>query len=223
MSNNHLRETILAELEFDPAVDASSLTVEVIDGIARLGGRTGSATEKAAASAAVRRLKAVRGIADEIQIAKPGAQAVSDTDLAKQAAGIIDFYVRPEPGTVCVSAENGWITLFGNVDSFFEGREIESAVRNLDGVRGLTNKINKREDPSSEEVRAKITAVFERDLFEEPVAMKVSAFGGKATLEGAVRNMTERDLAGRAAGSVDGITFVENLLTVSETTVRDCA
>jgi osmotically-inducible protein OsmY len=53
--------------------------------------------------------------------------------------------------------------------------------------------------------------------------MKVSAFGGKATLEGAVRNMTERDLAGRAAGSVDGITFVENLLTVSETTVRDCA
>lgn len=221
MNTNSLRTAILAELDFDPAVDATSLTVEVVDSIVRLGGRAGSAPERSAANAAVRRIKAARGIADEIQIARPSVQTVMDADLALQAVGVIEFYIRPEPGSVCVTAENGWITIDGDVDSFFEGREIESALRNLDGVRGLTNRINRRADPSSEEVRTQIVAVFERDIFEEPHGLKVSVFGGKATLEGAVHSVIERDLAQRAAGTVDGINYVENLLTVSTPSVRD--
>jgi hypothetical protein len=66
MSELKLRDDILDELEYEPIVDAAHIGVTVDRDVVTLTGHVGSYAQKLAAISAVRRVKGVHGIADEI-------------------------------------------------------------------------------------------------------------------------------------------------------------
>ena len=99
MRDIELRAKVLAELEYDPSVDAANIGVAVKEGVVTLTGHVANYSEKIAAERAVRRVKGVRAIAEEIEIRLPRQKkprmtkspAVSPTSCA----GTVRFPRRP--------------------------------------------------------------------------------------------------------------------------------
>ena len=68
MNDIELRQNIIDELEFEPAVDAANIGVAVDKGVVSLSGHVGSYAEKLAAEKAVKRVKGVRAIAEGLKV-----------------------------------------------------------------------------------------------------------------------------------------------------------
>src|SRR5579862_5644716 len=73
-----LRRQVLAELEYEPSVDAANIGVAVSKGVVTLTGHVHNFSEKIAAERVVRRVKGVRAIAEEIEIRLPRDKKTSD-------------------------------------------------------------------------------------------------------------------------------------------------
>ena len=91
----------------------------------------------------------------------------------------------------------------------------ENAIRDLAGLRGLTNKITV-EAPSLSPltVHAEIEAALKRQAELDAAQITVESVDGKVTLSGAVRSWPERRLAERAAWTTPGVTAVNDRLGV---------
>src|SRR6516164_4307056 len=67
-----LKHDVEAELEWEPAVTASRIGVEVKDGVVTLAGHLASLAEKIAAEQATRRVGGVRALVVELEVRLPG-------------------------------------------------------------------------------------------------------------------------------------------------------
>ena len=211
-----LRQHIIDELEFDPAIVATHIGVAVGDGIVSLTGHVASFAGKKAVEAATQRVKGVRGMAEAITVIPREAHLTSDEELVRQALCMVEWDTTMPTAAIQITAEKGWLTLSGDVDGYFQSQSAEKAVQKLKGVVGVTNRINMRVDVSPRDLAARIKRVFERRDFQDARNIRVAVYGGKVTIEGSVRSMHERRLAERAAWGMAGVTFVENRLIVSD-------
>src|SRR5271170_3715740 len=91
MSDMSLRQNVLDELEFDPAVDATKIGVAIDKGVVILSGHVGSYAEKIAAERIVQRVKGVRGVAQEIEVRYPNENKNADDEIAQRAAKILEW------------------------------------------------------------------------------------------------------------------------------------
>ena len=71
MNELKLRDDILDELAYEPIVDAAHIGVAVDRDVVTLTGHVGNYAQKLAALSAVRRVKGVHAIADEIEVRYP--------------------------------------------------------------------------------------------------------------------------------------------------------
>ena len=83
------RRIIRDELEFEPSVDAAHIGISVDNGVVILTGHVNRFAEKPAAIAAVRRIKGVRAIAEEMEVRYPFEKTVSDDDIANRAVDVL--------------------------------------------------------------------------------------------------------------------------------------
>jgi len=67
-SDMQLQSDVLDELNWDPAVNAAQIRVEVKDGLVTLAGRVESFAEKSAAEWAAKRVSGVKALAVEIRV-----------------------------------------------------------------------------------------------------------------------------------------------------------
>src|SRR5512140_578674 len=88
MSELRLRDDILDELAYEPIVDAAHIGVAVDRDVVTLSGHVGSYAQKLAALSAVRRVKGVHGIADEIEVRSPADEKMSDDEIASRAINV---------------------------------------------------------------------------------------------------------------------------------------
>ncbi|TIP90489.1 MAG: BON domain-containing protein, partial [Mesorhizobium sp.] len=84
MTDITLRQNILDELEFEPSIDAAHIGVAVEDGIVTLTGHVSSYWEKTTAENVVKRVKGVKGIAEEIEVRLIGQKGTADDEIAKR-------------------------------------------------------------------------------------------------------------------------------------------
>jgi osmotically-inducible protein OsmY len=211
-TDSELRHDVERELEWEPSVDERRIGVSVIDGIVTLSGNVASFAEKWNAERAVERVAGVRGIANELEVRS--ATERSDTDIAKAAADRLSWDVMVPEGKVTVEVRNGWVTLKGEVPWDYQRRAAERAVRNLSGVKGITNLITIQPRLEPKDVKKRIEETFERDATFEAQHITVEVTGGEVTLRGAVRSWIERHEAEKAAWAAPGVKSVRNLITI---------
>ena len=125
--DEQLRRDVLAELEYDPSIDARKIGVAVEDGIVTLTGEVSSFAEKWNAERGAERVEGVRGIVNKIEVKIVGDY--SDADIAREAADALRWNLMVPPGKVIPKVENGYITLTGEVNYDFQRRAAEKAVR----------------------------------------------------------------------------------------------
>lgn len=215
MNDNILRQSVIDELEFEPSIDAASIAVTVDDGVVTLGGHVRTYAEKETAEHVAARLKGVRGIAQEIKVQPKGPNRMDDDGIAKRALSMIDWNVNIPKDAVKVRVSNGWITLSGKVEWQYQKDTVLRAVRNLEGVIGVTNTVEVTPHVSAADVRKRIEDAFERDAEIEAKAIRVDVSGGRVTLEGRVRTWSERRAAERAAWSAPGISTLDDRIVIS--------
>ena len=107
MTDKDLRRDVLDELDFDPSLDAADIGVAVSDGVVTLTGHVGSYDEKVETERAVKRVKGVRAIAQEIQVRLPNAKAIEDDQIAARALAIIDWSVHLPKDAIQVKVARG--------------------------------------------------------------------------------------------------------------------
>jgi osmotically-inducible protein OsmY len=109
-----------------------------------------------------------------------------------------------------VRVEDHWMWLIGEVGWHFERLAAERAVENIAGVKGVTNLIRIKRQPSDPNVQAHIEAAMRREplLAARTVAAKVR--GGCVELSGTLQSLAECDAARHVAWSAPGISKVED-------------
>lgn len=215
MSDRTLRQFVIDELEFEPSVDAAHIGVSAENGVVTLTGYTNTYSEKLAAVAAVRRVKGVRAIAEELEVRFANHKQTADDEIARRAADIIRWNaVVPQDG-IEISVRHGMVTLGGSVDWWYQRTAAENAVRKLSGVAGVINDITIRPHIHPIDVKRKIEDAFKRraELDSEAIRVAVND-GGKITLQGTVHDWREHNAAVDAAWAAPGVVSVEDRLTL---------
>ncbi|MGF7159643.1 osmotically-inducible protein OsmY [Rhodoligotrophos appendicifer] len=214
MKEAQLRQDILDELEFEPSIDAANIGVAVDDGVITLTGHVRSYAEKLAAEAAVRRVRGVRAIAQEIDVRYPGEAKTSDDEIAKRALDALKWDVTIPNETITLIVHHGLVTLKGEVPWQFQRKAAELAVRKMTGVTGVINDITLKPMVQSTDVKRKIEEALKRRAKVEASQIRVSVDGNKVTLEGKVDTWDEHDAVEHAAWSATGVKLVTDHLTV---------
>jgi osmotically-inducible protein OsmY len=209
-----IRDNVIAELDFEPQVDATAIGVSVKDGIVTLTGHVPHYMQKLAAEAATRRVKGVIGLAQEIEVRFPTETGHSDDELANRASHILNWTIVAPKDGIKVKVEKGWITLRGEAQWAYQKQDVERALRRLEGVTGVTNLITVHSALSPGDVKGNIKRAFHRNAELEADGIDVTVDGAKVILTGKAGSWAQRRAAENAAWSAAGVNQVVDNIAV---------
>src|SRR5260221_12528001 len=135
------QRNVLEELQWDTHVQPNEIGVVVKDGIVTLTGWVDSYLKKPAAEEAAHRVLGVLAVANDIEVRLPGFAERTDADLAAAVLNALRWDAAIPAGKVDVTVSQGWVTLKGEVDHYFQKRDAERAVRRHAGAKGASNRI----------------------------------------------------------------------------------
>jgi hyperosmotically inducible protein len=216
MTDSQLRQNVIAELEFDPSFSGEHIGVGVDKGVVTLGGHVNSYAEKLAAIAAARRVKGVHAIAENIEVHCAYEKQTADDQIARRARDILQWDVIVPPDAVDVVVHDGWVTLNGIVNWYFEKAAAEDDISKLSGVRGIANMIAIKPQVDSADVKGKIDSALKRHAQIDAAAISVSVENGnEVVLAGSVDTWSDRRAVEDAAWSAPGVASVVDRLTLT--------
>lgn len=214
-TNRQLQQDVIDELRFEPSIEASSIGVEAKDGVVTLAGHVDSYAQKWAAETAAQRVAGVKGVVDEIDVKLPDASKRSNVEIAEAASNALEWNAVVPKRAVKIVVDDGIVTLSGEVDWAFQRTAAVAAVRNLIGVRAVSDQITlKLKDASVRDIKHKIHSALHRLAQIDADAISVDVDGSSVTLNGSVDSWSERMAARNAAWAAPGVRNVVDNLTV---------
>ncbi len=215
MNELKLRDDILDELAHEPIVDPAHIGVAVDQDVVTLTGHVGSYSQKLAALSAVRRVKGVHGIADEIEVRHSSNEKTSDDEIASRAINVLSWDSVIPTNAIQVTVRDGLVTLTGKVNWYYQKSSAERDVRKLSGVRSVVNNIEIVPHAKADNVKRNIEAALRRRAEIEAKDIRVTVRDDdEVLLEGKVRNWDEKFAVENAAWSAPGVKNVKDQLTI---------
>jgi osmotically-inducible protein OsmY len=214
MNSLTLEESVIEELAFDPQISSDDISVSVSAGIVTLRGTVPNITQLWQAANAVKRVRGVIGVVDDLTVELLGTHVRNDRDIARDiqrrlAANPI------VPKRIQFVVRDAVIRLTGETDWRFVRQEIEDIVRGVVGVRLIENVIAVRPQPlNADDVKSTIISAFAR-VRDPASTIDVSVDDGTVVLTGATTAWVQRDHAERIAWSIPGVTYVDNRIVVA--------
>jgi osmotically-inducible protein OsmY len=141
-TDTELQDDVLSELSYEPSVNITDIVVLVKDGTVTLNGYATSYIEKWAAVNAVKRINGVRAIIDEIEVNSPDAYYRTDEDIAAAIIDRIAWSTTIPLDVVEVIVSDGWVSLAGEVEWWYQQNAAVDLVQQMMGVTGVSNQIS---------------------------------------------------------------------------------
>jgi len=214
-TDTELQRDVQDELKWEPSIDAAEIGVIVSDGVVTLTGSTNSYYQKRTAERAAKRVSGVKAVTNEIEVKFLTAfKGHTDADIARSAVNSLELRGSIPEDRIKVKVENGWVTLEGEVDWYYQKTMAEDAVEDLAGVRGVINLIKLKPKVTVKEVKTEIVDSFKRHAAQDAGNIQVDVHNGKVTLKGEVPSWDERTYAEWAAWMTPGVNEVQNQVAV---------
>ncbi len=214
-SDAQIQKEVLDELKWDTRVEETEVGVTVHDGVVTLTGVVSSWAKRLAAEEAAHRVAGVLDVANDVEVNLPSSLERTDTEIAEAVRRALQWDVFVPDTRIQSTVSDGRVTLDGTVDTWSERADAERAVRNLTGVRAVTNRV-KVVAPmrAPREVKRAIEEALERRARREAKRIDVTLSDGKATLTGHVRSWAEREAVVNAVRYTPGVEEVEDRLHI---------
>jgi osmotically-inducible protein OsmY len=214
-SDTQLQQDVLAELKWEPSINAAQIGVEVKDGIVTLAGHVNSYAEKWEAETATQRVAGVKALAVEMDVKIEGTNSRTDADIARSAEHVLQWTTYLTKDAVKIKVEKGFVTLTGEVEWQYQRQAAAGAIRYLMGVKGVSDQITIKAKVSAPVVKSDIEAALKRRATQDANEISVSVHGTDVTLTGRVHSWSERELARNTAWGTPGVRNVVDNTTMS--------
>ncbi len=210
ISDEQVKHDVLTELQWEPEVSETDIGITVHDGAVTLTGTVPSYVEKLAAKRALKRVAGVRAYADEIEVRLPSDAAITDEEIARRIAHVLEWNIQIPSDEVKAEVRAGVVTLSGQVDRHYQRTYADRQVEGVRGVISVINHIHVREQPTERDVQKEIRDALHRHADVEASNVEVMVEDGTVTLAGEVESFQEMDLIEDAAWSAPGVNRVVN-------------
>jgi osmotically-inducible protein OsmY len=214
-TDENTQRNVLEELKWDTHVQPNEIGVVVKDGIVTLTGWVDSYLKKPAAEEAAHRVLGVKAVANDIEVHLPGFAERTDADLAAAVLNALRWDAAIPAGKVDVTVSQGWVTLKGEVDHYFQKRDAEPAIERISGVRGVSNLLTVKPQPVPQDLKSQIQKALVRNAQTDASQITVEVQGSEVVLRGTVSSYAEKKAADETACSASGVTEVHNRMIVS--------
>jgi osmotically-inducible protein OsmY len=210
-SDSELERDVKEELRWNPDLDATDIAVSAHGGAVALTGFVRRYKDKYEAEGAAKRVAGVVAVANDLKVRIPSVHERPDPDIARDAAAAIKNFLPISYEQIKAVVKDGWVTLEGEVEWQYERQAAETAVRRLQGVKGVSNliKIKPRGEPY--DIKRKIQEAILRNAEVDANQIIIETNG---SLKGKVRSWAEREEAERVAWRAPGVTKVEDDIVV---------
>jgi osmotically-inducible protein OsmY len=209
-----IKQDVENEIEWSPWIDSADIAVAVNNGTVELAGFVKSYSDKFDAETAAKRVAGVAGLANDIQVRLPNWDQRPDPDIARDAVSAIQLQLPISSANMRVLVKDGWVTLEGSAEWYYQKQMAETAVRGLKGVKGVSNLISLKPQVAPSDVKRQIEDAFKRNAAIDASNVRVEANGGEVTLKGSVRSWMERQEAEDAAWAAPGVTAVNDQISI---------
>ena len=213
--DSELKRDVEDELRWGTDITSDEIAVAARNGVVTLTGFVKTYGEKMEAETAAKRVLGVVAVANDIEVRLPEIDQRPDPDIARDVVAAIKSQTPLVADRIKAVIKNGWVTLEGQVDWFYQRERVSNAVHRVNGVKGVTNSIELKPQVAPTDIKRKIEQAFRRSAEVDAQRITVEANGGDIVLKGSVRSWAERREAERAAWAAPGVRHVEDRLVVS--------
>jgi osmotically-inducible protein OsmY len=215
-STKDIREAVEDELNFDPLVDASNISVKNLNGDVALNGTVTSYPQYLEAAAAAQRVAGVKHVHNHLAVELPDGDYRDDVQLATAANNALGWDVTVPDG-IEATARDGNVTLTGTVRYAAVRTAAEQAVGGLIGLRNIKDEIYVDSDAADQgDVTAEVQAALDRNaLILDDSDVQVDSAGNTVSLTGHVRTWAEHDAVVDATWMASGVYDVIDDLVIT--------
>jgi len=213
-SDNQIQKDVMAELQWQPYLQASQIGVAVKNGIVTLTGRVTNYSQKMAAERAAKKVAGVKAVAEEIEVGLLTSTTKTDAELAEAVLNALKWHSAVQEEKIKISVEKGTVKLEGEVDWEYQRTSARSAIENLTGVKLVINLITVKPSLTASDIQQKIRVAFLRSATVDAGHVTAEVTDHRVTLKGYVRSLSEKEDAESAAWNAPGITRVESKLEI---------
>lgn len=213
-TDSQIQKDVMEELKWEPSVTHEHIGVAVTDGVVTLSGSVPSFIEKYHAERAAQRVAGVQAIVEKIDVKLPSSLVRDDQELAKAIIDQFQWSSLIPHEKVQVKVSDGWVTLTGEVVWEYQRKAAEKLVRELKGVKFITNNIAIKPKLVAADLKEKIEQALKRAAERESKQIEIDVFGSRVTLSGKVRSFAEMNAIEGAVWGAPGVTEVKDNLQV---------
>jgi len=198
-SNEELQKDVQDAIKWERLLEAAEVGVTVKDGVVTLTGTVDTFAKKEEAEKATKKVVGVKAVVEEIQVKSFNTTKKSDAEIATEVLSVLKYSWQIPKDKVQVKVENGWVTLFGELDWHFQKEAAKTLISNLPDIKWVTNSIVIKSESIAKVEKEDVENALKRNWELVNKNILVSVSHNKVTLNGKVHSWVQKDEAARIA------------------------
>jgi len=218
-----IESSAMASYNFKTYLKDDAIKVASADGVVTLTGSVSQDYHRLLAQETVSGLPGVKSVVNQLSVLGNQPSEHSDIWITMQVKMALLFHKYVNATATEAHTQDGVVTLSGNADSEAKKALTGEYARDVEGVKEVRNNLvvapGDRDlgaivDDASITAQVKATLLFRKST--HALSTQVETRDGVVTLHGEARDMAEKDLVSRIALDNQGVTRVENKMTLRQ-------